>query len=160
MKDLSRRVLIVKVLPASLRPKEIKDEVVEDVEGLLNVGEAPDVVSVETRWVVLALEDSFTQQDERLRRGDLTRRPPFLPDAFECLPSAFSNGAFKEAMLRVFWDPGVTDLARGGDSHILEPSSDGQASVEGQPDQDANFAGVGIVPYPCDHLRNGRILEV
>jgi hypothetical protein len=57
MKDLSKRVLIVKMLPASIGPKEVKDEAAEDVEGLPSVGEAPDVVSLEVGWVVLV--DTF-----------------------------------------------------------------------------------------------------
>jgi hypothetical protein len=71
MKDLSRKILVVKVLPASLGPEEVKDEATEDVKRLPDVGEAPDMVFVETRWVVLALENTFAQQDEGPRRGDL-----------------------------------------------------------------------------------------
>lgn len=59
MKDLSRRKLIVKMFLASLEPKEVKDETVKDVEGLPGVGEAPDMVSLDARWVVLALENNL-----------------------------------------------------------------------------------------------------
>ncbi|CAM6065118.1 unnamed protein product [Sphagnum tenellum] len=59
MEDLSRRVSIVKMLPASLGPEEVKDEAMEDVEGLFSVGEAPDVVSLEVRVLGNAGSDDF-----------------------------------------------------------------------------------------------------
>jgi hypothetical protein len=95
------------------------------------LGETPNVVSLEARCVVFMLEDSFAQQDEGPGGGDLVQRPPFLPNAFEGLPSTFSKGAFEEAMLGGLRDPGVANLAGRGDSHTLEPSSDGQTTVEG-----------------------------
>ncbi|CAK9236626.1 unnamed protein product [Sphagnum troendelagicum] len=125
MKDLSKIILIVKMFLASLGPKEIKDEVAEDVKGLPNVGEAPDVVSMEVRWVVLVLENNFTKHDEGLGKGDIVRRPPFLPNAFEGLSNVFGEGAFKKAMLGGFRDPSATYLAGNGDPNTLEPSSNG-----------------------------------
>ncbi len=131
MEDLSRRVLIVKMLPASFGPEEVKDEVVEDVERLFGVGEAPNVVSLEARWVILTLENSFAQHDEGLGGGDLARHPPFFLNAFEGLPSEFGEGAFEKAMLGGLQDPNATYLVGGGDPHTLEPSFDKQVAVEG-----------------------------
>jgi hypothetical protein len=136
MKDLSRRKPIVKMLSASLKPEEVKDEIVEDVEGLSSVGKAPNVVSMEARWVVLVLKDNFAQQDEGPRRGDLARCPPFLPNAFEGLPSAYSEGAFEEAMLGALWDLDVTYLAGRGNPHTLE-----QVAIEGQPNRMPTLRG-------------------
>ncbi len=48
------------------------------------------------------------------RRGDIARRPPFLPNAMERLPSVFGMGAFEEAMLQRFGDLISADLARWG----------------------------------------------
>ncbi|CAK9882408.1 unnamed protein product [Sphagnum jensenii] len=92
------------------------------------------MVSLKVRWVVLTFEDNFTQHDEGPKRGDLARCLPFLPNAFEGLPSVFGEGAFEKAMLRGLRDPNVKYLARRGDPHTLEPSSNGHATIEGQPD--------------------------
>jgi hypothetical protein len=47
------------MFPASLRPKKVKDEISEDVEGLPDVGVAPDMVALKARRIVITLENSF-----------------------------------------------------------------------------------------------------
>jgi hypothetical protein len=44
LKDFPRGILIIEMLLASLRPKEVEDEVVKDVKRLSDVGEAPYMV--------------------------------------------------------------------------------------------------------------------
>jgi hypothetical protein len=61
LKDLSKGVLIVQMLLAPLGPKKIKDEAMEDIEGLPVVGETPNMVPLQARWVIFAFEDCFAQ---------------------------------------------------------------------------------------------------
>jgi hypothetical protein len=65
LKDLSRGVLIVRVLQAPLRPEKIKDETTKDIEGLPVVEETPDVVPLQAGWVISTFEDGFAQQNEQ-----------------------------------------------------------------------------------------------
>jgi hypothetical protein len=44
LKDFPRGILVIKMLPASLRSKEVEDEVAKDVKRLFDVGEAPYMV--------------------------------------------------------------------------------------------------------------------
>jgi len=44
LKDFPRGILVIEMLPASLRPKEVKDETTKDVKWLSDVGEAPYMV--------------------------------------------------------------------------------------------------------------------
>jgi hypothetical protein len=46
-------------------PKVIKDETIENVEGLPDVRETSSVVSLDAKSVVFSFEDGFTEQDER-----------------------------------------------------------------------------------------------
>ncbi len=48
------------MLPTSLWPKEVKDEVVKDVKWLSDVGEAPYMVPLDPKEVILFFEDGFT----------------------------------------------------------------------------------------------------
>jgi hypothetical protein len=52
------------MLPTSLWPKEVKDEIVKDVKRLSNVGEAPYMVPLDPGGrgggVIFSLEDNFT----------------------------------------------------------------------------------------------------
>jgi hypothetical protein len=47
LKDFSRGILVIEMLLASLRPKEVEDEVVKDVKRLSDVGEAPYMVPLD-----------------------------------------------------------------------------------------------------------------
>jgi hypothetical protein len=47
LKDFPRGILIIKMLPTSLRPKEVQDEAAKDVKRLSDVGEAPDIVPLD-----------------------------------------------------------------------------------------------------------------
>ncbi len=64
LKDFPRRILVIEVLPAFLRPKEIEDEAAKDVKQLSNVGEAPYMVPLDPKGVIFSLEDNFTQHDK------------------------------------------------------------------------------------------------
>ncbi len=59
-KTFLRRVMVVEVLPAPLGTEIVKDEATKNVEGLLDVREAPDVASLNARGVVFSFEDDFT----------------------------------------------------------------------------------------------------
>jgi hypothetical protein len=121
LKDFPRGILVIEMLMASLRPKEVEDEVVKDVKWLFDIGEAPDMVSLDPRGVIFSLEDGFTQHDERPRESDVTRRTPFLPDVIEGLPSSFGERTFEKTMLRGFRGLLRANLARGEDPHALQP---------------------------------------
>jgi hypothetical protein len=60
LKDFSRGILILKMLPASFRPKEVEDKTAKDVKQLSNVGEASYMVPLDPRGVIFSLKDSFT----------------------------------------------------------------------------------------------------
>jgi hypothetical protein len=49
LKDFPRRILIIEMLSASLRPKEIQDGAAKDVKWLSDVGEAPYMVPLTPR---------------------------------------------------------------------------------------------------------------
>ncbi len=58
--DSLERVLAVEVPSASFGPKVIEEQIPENVERLLSVGEATRVVGVEVRGVVLLLKDDLS----------------------------------------------------------------------------------------------------
>jgi hypothetical protein len=47
LKDFPRGILVIEMLPASLRPKEVQVEATKDVKWLFDVGEAPYMVSLD-----------------------------------------------------------------------------------------------------------------
>jgi hypothetical protein len=47
LKDFPRGILVIEMLPASFRPKEVEDEARKDVKQLFNVGEAPYMVPLD-----------------------------------------------------------------------------------------------------------------
>jgi hypothetical protein len=47
LKDFPRGILIIEMLLASLRPKEVEDEAAKDVKRLFDVGEAPYMVPLD-----------------------------------------------------------------------------------------------------------------
>jgi hypothetical protein len=47
LKDFPRGILVSEMFPAFLRPKEVEDEAAKDVKRLFDIGEAPDMVSLD-----------------------------------------------------------------------------------------------------------------
>jgi hypothetical protein len=47
------------MFPASLRPKEVEDEVTKDVKQLSNVGKAPYMVPLDPGKVIFSFENGF-----------------------------------------------------------------------------------------------------
>jgi hypothetical protein len=64
LKDFPRGILIIEMLPASLRPKEVEDKIAKDVKRLSNIREASYMVPLDPGGVIFSLEDSSTQHDE------------------------------------------------------------------------------------------------
>jgi hypothetical protein len=64
LKDFSRGILIIQMLLASLRPKEVEDKTAKDVKRLSDVGETPYMVPLDLGRVIFSLENGFTQHDE------------------------------------------------------------------------------------------------
>jgi hypothetical protein len=60
LKDFPRGILVIKMLPTSLQPKEVKDEATKDVKWLSDVGEAPYMVPLNPGRVIFSLKDGFT----------------------------------------------------------------------------------------------------
>jgi hypothetical protein len=119
LKDFPRGILVIKMLLASLRPKEVEDKTAKDVKRLSDVGEASYMVPLDTGGVIFSLEDSFTQHDEWPQKSDVIGRSPFLPYVIEGLPSLFGEGTFEEIVLRGFRGLLCANLARGEDPHAL-----------------------------------------
>jgi hypothetical protein len=108
------------MLPASLRPKEVEDEVAKNVKQLSDIGEAPNMVSLDPGGVIFYLENGFTQHDEGLGESDVTRHTSFLPNIIEGLPSPFGERTFEKTVLRGFGGLLRANLARGEDPHALQ----------------------------------------
>jgi hypothetical protein len=60
LKDFLRGIMVIKMLSASLQPKEVEDEAAKDVKRLSDVGEAPYMVPLDPKGVIFSLEDGFT----------------------------------------------------------------------------------------------------
>jgi hypothetical protein len=131
LKNFVEGVAVVKVLAAPLRPKVVKNEGVEDVERLPEVGETADAVSMEARRVILAFDGGLSEQDEWPVDGDVLGSLPFLPDSPESHPDALRRKAVQEAMLGGLRGPGVACVAGGRDSHHLQPGPSWETLVEG-----------------------------
>jgi hypothetical protein len=119
LKDFPRGILVIKMFPASLRPKEVEDETAKDVKRLSNVGEASYMVPLDPRGVIFSLKNSFTQHDEWPGKSDVIGHSPFLPYVIEGLPSPFGEGTFEEIVLSGFNGLLCANLARGEDPHAL-----------------------------------------
>ncbi len=111
------------MLPTSLQPKEVEDEITKDVKWLSDVGEAPYMVPLDLRGVIFSLEDDFTHHDEWPRESDVIGCSPFLPDVIESLPSPFGKGTLEKTMLRGFGGLLGANLARGEDPQALQPNA-------------------------------------
>jgi hypothetical protein len=119
LKDFPRGILVIKMLPASLRPKEVEDKTAKDVKRLSDVGEASYMVPLDPGGVIFSLENSFTQHDEWPGKSDVIGRSPFLPNVKEGLPSPFGEGTLEKTVLRGFRGLLYANLARGEDPHTL-----------------------------------------
>jgi hypothetical protein len=128
LKDFPRGILVIEMLPASLRSEEVEDEAVEDVKQLFDVGEAPDTVPLYPGGSS-SLEDDFTQHDEWPGENDVIGCSPFLPNVIEGLPSPFGEGTLEKTMLRGFGGLLRANLARGEDAHALQPGTYREAPV-------------------------------
>jgi hypothetical protein len=60
LKDFPRGILVIKMFPTCLRPKEEEGEVAKDIKRLSDVGEAPYVVPLDPKKVIFSLENGFT----------------------------------------------------------------------------------------------------
>jgi hypothetical protein len=129
LKDFPREILVIEMLFAYLRPKEVEDEAVKDVKWLFNVGEAPYMVPLDPEKVIFSLEDGFTQHDEWPGESDIIGRSPFMPDVIEGLPSPFDERTLEKTVLKGFGGLLRANLALGEDPHALQPGAYREASV-------------------------------
>jgi hypothetical protein len=102
LRDFPREILVIEMFSASLRPKEVEDEVAKDIKQLFDVGEAPCMVPLDPGRVIFFLEDGFTQHDEWPGESDVIGRSPFMPNVIKGLSSSFSEGTFDKTVLRGF----------------------------------------------------------
>jgi hypothetical protein len=129
LKDFPRGILVIEMLLASFRPKEVEDEVAKDVKQLSDIGEAPDMAPLDPGGVIFSLEDGFTQHDEWPGKSDVIGHTPFLPDVIEGFPSLFGKGTFEKTMLRGFGGLLHANLAHGEDPHALQLGAYREAPV-------------------------------
>jgi hypothetical protein len=113
-------VVIVKVFSTPFRPEVIKNEATKDVEGLLGVGEAVNVVREKSGGVVFEFYGGFTEEHKRPKGREVAVDIPFVPNALIGFLGALSHGTIKETVLRGFLGTRAAYLALGGDSHELE----------------------------------------
>jgi hypothetical protein len=118
------------------------------------------VVALGTKGVIFSFKDRFAKEDERPWGRDVVRRPPFLPNAMECVPCVFGVRAFEQAVLRRFEGFVGPDLTSGGDPHALELGANREATVQVKLDEGAHFARVGVVPDSSNYLGVDGVLEV
>jgi hypothetical protein len=117
------------MLSTSLRPKEVEDEAVKDVKWLSDVEEAPYMLPLDPGGIIFFLENDFTQHDESPGESDIIRCFPFLRNVIEGLPSPFGEGTLKKTVLRGFGGLLHANLARGEDSHALQPGAYREALI-------------------------------
>jgi hypothetical protein len=110
-------VAVVEVLTTPLGPKVVQNEGSEDVERLPEVGEAANVVGVESRRVVFAFDGGLIKQSEGPIDGDAFGSFPFLPNSSKRTPGALHGRAIQEAVLRGLRSPNIASVAGGRDPH-------------------------------------------
>jgi hypothetical protein len=54
LKDFPRGILVIKMLPASLRPEEVEDKITKDVKRVSDIGEASYMVPLDPRGVIFS----------------------------------------------------------------------------------------------------------
>jgi len=153
--NLLEGVMVVEVFSAPLSPQVVQEKTPEDVKGLPEVREASFVINKEVRRILLAFVDGFPEEHEGPRDVDVSRRLPLLPDFSERAPGALRLGALKKAVDGGLDLIGVANLAKGVNSHELEPSANREALVECQPDEGPDLLWIGVVPDSGDHLVHG-----
>ncbi len=79
-------VAVVEVFTTPLGPKVVQNEGSENVERLLEVGEAANVVGVESGRVIFAFDGGLAKQSEGPVDGDALGSFPFLPNSSERAP--------------------------------------------------------------------------
>ncbi|CAK9860965.1 unnamed protein product [Sphagnum jensenii] len=124
-------VVIVEVLTSPLGPKVVHNEGSKDVERLSEVGEAANVVGVESRRVVFTFDGGLAKQSEGPVDGDALGSFPFLPNSSEHTPGALRGRAVQEAVLRGLRSPSIASVAGGRNPHHLQPGPNRETLVEG-----------------------------
>jgi hypothetical protein len=107
------------MVPTSLRPKEVEDNIAKDVKWLSDVGKTSYMVPLDPEGVIFSFEDSFTQHEEWPGKSDVIGRSSFLSCVIEGLPSPFGEGTLEKTMLRGFKGLLCANLAHGEVPHAL-----------------------------------------
>ncbi len=160
LKDFPRGILVIEMLSASLRPKEVEDEVTKDVKRLFDVGEASYMVPLDPGGVIFSFEDGFTQHDEWPRKSDVIGRSQFLRDVIEGLPSPFGEGTFEEIMLRDLGASSVQTLHVGRIPMHCSQVPIGRPRFKVNHMKVPTFRGWGVMPNFGHNLHDGGVLQV
>jgi hypothetical protein len=86
-------------------------------------------------------------------------RSPFLQDVIEGLPSPFGDWTLEKTVLRGFEGLLYANLARGEDSHALQPGANQEAPVYGEPYESADLPRSGVMPDSGHNLCDGGVLK-
>ncbi|CAK9233228.1 unnamed protein product [Sphagnum troendelagicum] len=100
----------------------------------------------------------FAKEHKRLGDCEVAVGFPFALNALESLPRVLSHRAIEQTVSRGLLSTRAAHLAVGGDAHELQPGSNREALVKGEPDESAHFPWAGIVPNSGDGLLSGRVL--
>jgi hypothetical protein len=152
-------VLAVEMFATSLGPEVVEQEALENVEGLTSIGETACVVAMEVGGVIFFFKDSLPKENERPGDVEAVVRPPFVPNAEESIPSLLGRGTFHETVLGRLRESLVAALAGRRDTHYLEPSTNQQPIVEGQPNKRPHLAWAGVMPHSGNDLSDRRVAE-
>jgi hypothetical protein len=119
LKDFPRGILVIKMLPASLRPEEVDDKTTKDVKRLSDIGKASYMVPLDPGGLSSLSKSASPSMMNGQERVMSFGRSPFLPDVKEGLPSPFCKGALDKTVLRGFRGLLCANLASGEDPHAL-----------------------------------------
>ncbi len=131
----------------------------EDVKRLPCVSVSVGVVCKEVRHIVVELCDDFAKEHKGPSDLEVSVCFPFALDALESLPRVLSHRAVEQIVLGGLLSAGAANLVVGGDAHDLQPGSNREAVVEGEPDEGAHFLWAGIVPNSGNGLLRGSVLK-
>jgi len=142
LKDFPKRILIIKALSTSFRPKEVEDEAVKDqidplemkIKRFSDVGETPLHGTLESQGVIFSIENGFTQHDEWLGKSDVIGHSSFLPDIIKSLSNPFGKGTLEKTVLRGFEGLLHANLACEEDPHpqFVEDTQLGSSTLSAQ----------------------------
>jgi hypothetical protein len=135
----------------------VQDKASEDVERLPCVRVSAGIVRKEAERIVVELCGDFAKEHKRPSDLKVSIRFPFTPDALESLPHILSHRAVEQTVLGGLLDARAANLAVGGDTHDLQPGSDREALVEGEPNEGAHFLWAGVVPNSGNGLLRGSV---